>query len=272
MGLPVITLLAPQALENFMSGLVHFDALCTEPEKSLVASSVLFEIDQVTTFDSPALLQVTYTNVAHNSTLRVIKTLQEGTWYWRVTAVNADGTTVSSVRSFTISTIMKRSLSFYANVAKALIPWSGKRILAQYANVSKRTVPWGNKRAWIQYAAITKATVKWSSQRALAQYSNITSDPPFPFIERLSTRRGPQGAHVTIYGSGFGFTHLNDSQNTNRFLRGYGGLVFLGSASCGIVSWSWNKIVIQVPIGAQSGAIKVQLTVPNVRDSNLKGL
>lgn len=47
--------------------------------------------------------------------------------------------------------------------------------------------------------------------------------------------------------------------------------MYLGTTSCGIVSWSWNKIVIQVPIGAQSGAIKVQLTVPISRYSNLKG-
>ena len=111
----------------------------------------------------------------------------------------------------------------------------------------------------------------WSDRRAWAQYSNITDDPPFPFIERLSARRGPHGAHVTIYGSGFGFTNLSDVQNDDRFLRGYGGLVFLGTTSCGIVSWSWNEIVIQVPIGAESGALKVQLTVPGTRDSNLKG-
>ena len=271
MGLPVINLVSPQSLENLPSLVVHFDAIYTDPDKNVVATSILFEIDQVSTFNSPQLIQVTYSNVAHNTTVRVIESLQEGTWFWRVTAINPDGTTVSQVRGLTISTIIKRALSLYANVAKALIPWGNKRILAQYANVSKQTVAWGNKRTWIQYASITKAMVAWSNQRAWSQYSNITSDPPFPFIERLSTRRGPQGAHVTIYGSGFGFTNLSDSQNANRFLRGYGGLVYLGTTSCGIVSWSWNKIVIQVPIGAQSGAIKVQLTVPNSRDSNLKG-
>ena len=271
MGLPVINLVSPQSLENLPSLVVHFDAIYTDPDKNVVATSILFEIDQVSTFNSPQLIQVTYSNVAHNTTVRVIESLQEGTWFWRVTSINPDGMTVSQVRALTISTIIKRALSLYANVAKALIPWGNKRILAQYANVSKQAVVWGNKRAWIQYASITKATVTWSNQRSWSQYSNITSDPPFPFIERLSTRRGPQGAHVTIYGSGFGFTNLNDSQNANRFLRGYGGLVYLGTTSCGIVSWSWNKIVIQVPIGAQSGAIKVQLTVPSSRDSNLKG-
>jgi len=271
LGLPVINLVSPQSLENLPSLVVHFDAIYTDPDKNVVATSILFEIDQVSTFNSPQLIQVTYSNVAHNTTVRVIESLQEGTWFWRVTSINPDGMTVSQVRALTISTIIKRALSLYANVAKALIPWGNKRILAQYANVSKQAVVWGNKRAWIQYASITKATVTWSNQRSWSQYSNITSDPPFPFIERLSTRRGPQGAHVTIYGSGFGFTNLNDSQNANRFLRGYGGLVYLGTTSCGIVSWSWNKIVIQVPIGAQSGAIKVQLTVPSSRDSNLKG-
>lgn len=271
MGLPVINLVSPQSLENLPSLVVHFDAIYTDPDKNVVATSILFEIDQVSTFNSPQLIQVTYSNVAHNTTVRVIESLQEGTWSWRVTAINPDGTTVSQVRALTISTIIKRALSLYVNVAKALIPWGNKRILAQYANVSKQVVAWGNKRTWIQYASITKTPVAWSNQRAWSQYSNITSDPPFPFIERLSTRRGPQGAHVTIYGSGFGFTNLNDSQNANRFLRGYGGLVYLGTTSCGIISWSWNKIVIQVPIGAQSGAIKVQLTVPSSRDSNLKG-
>lgn len=271
MGLPVINLLAPQASENLTSLVVHFDALYTEPEKNLVASSILFEIDQVDTFDSPQLLQVTYSNVTHDSTVRVIKSLQEGTWFWRVSANNTDGTTVSQPRSITISTIMKRALSLYGNVAKALIPWSNKRILAQYANVSKKTLAWGNKRTWTQYASVTKAPVSWSNLRAWAQYSKVTEDPPFPFIERLSTRRGPHGAHVTIYGSGFGFTYLNDSLNPDRFLRGYGGMIYLGTTSCGIVSWSWNKIVFQVPIGAESGAVKVQLTVPSVRDSNVKG-
>ncbi len=271
MGLPVINLVSPQSLENITSLVVHFDAIYTDPDINAVATSIFFEIDQVETFDSSKLQSVAYSNVAHNASVRVIKTLEEGIWYWRVTATNVDGITVSPSRSFTISTIMKRSLSFYANVSKAPVPWVNKRILAQYANVAKQTVPWANKRAWIQYASITKSTVPWSDRRAWAQYSNITDDPPFPFIERLSARRGPQGAHVTIYGSGFGFTNLSDVQNEDRFLRGYGGLVFLGTTSCGIVSWSWNEIVIQVPIGAESGALKVQLTVPGTRDSNLKG-
>lgn len=271
MGLPVINLVSPQSLENIPSLVVHFDAIYTDPVNSLVASSILFEIDQVSSFDSSKLQSVSYSNVAHNTSVRVIKTLEEGAWFWRVTATNTSGITVSQSRSFSISTIMKRSLSLYANVAKALVPWGNKRILAQYANVAKRAVPWANKRTWIQYASVTKSPVPWSNQRAWTQYSNITDDPPFPFIERLSARRGPQGAHVTIYGSGFGFTNFSDTQNANRFLRGYGGLVFLGSTSCGIVSWSWNEIVIQVPIGAESGALKVQLTVPGTRDSNLKG-
>ena len=248
MGLPVINLLSPQSLENITSLLVHFDAIYTDPVNSLVASSILFEIDQVNSFDSAQLQTATYSNVAHNTSVRVINTLEEGTWYWRVTATNTSGITVSPSRSFSISTIMKRSLSLYANVAKALVPWANKRILAQYANVAKRTVPWANKRALIQYASITKSPVPWSDRRAWAQYSNITADPPFPFIERLSARRGPQGSHVTIYGSGFGFTNFSDTPNPDRFLRGYGGLVFLGTTSCGIVSWSWNEIVIQVPL------------------------
>lgn len=271
MGLPVINLVSPQSLENIPSLVVHFDAIYTDPVNSLVASSILFEIDQVNTFDSPKLHQVAYSNVAHDASVRVIKPLEEGYWYWRVTATNTSGVTVSPTSSFTISTIMKRSLSLYANAAKALVPWGNKRILAQYANVAKKAIPSPNKRALIQYASITKSPVPWSDRRAWAQYSSITGDPPFPFIERLSARRGPQGAHVTIYGSGFGYTNFSDVLNSDRFLRGYGGLVFLGTTSCGIVSWSWNEIVIQVPIGAESGALKVQLTVPGTRDSNFKG-
>lgn len=47
MGLPVINLVSPQSLENIPALVVHFDAIYTDPVNSLVASSILFEIDQV---------------------------------------------------------------------------------------------------------------------------------------------------------------------------------------------------------------------------------
>ncbi|MFB0958872.1 MAG: hypothetical protein QMB61_07610, partial [Clostridiaceae bacterium] len=116
MGLPVINLVSPQSLENITGLVVHLDAIYTDPDINAVATSISFEVDQVETFDSSKLQSVDYSNVTHNTSVRVIKTLEEGTWYWRVTATNVDGITVSPSRSFTISTIMKRSLSFYANV------------------------------------------------------------------------------------------------------------------------------------------------------------
>jgi hypothetical protein len=70
LGLPVVNLITPQAAENSISPVVHFDVLYTDPSTyvhpavKLLASSILFEIDRVNTFDSGNLIEVTYVNIA----------------------------------------------------------------------------------------------------------------------------------------------------------------------------------------------------------------
>lgn len=277
MGLPVVNLITPQASENSVSPVVHFDAMYTDPTTyvppavKLAASSFLFEIDRVNTFDSENLLEVVYVNITSGTTVRAIESLLDGTWYWRVTAVNADGTTVSETRSLTVSVIIRRTLSQYANVGKGTVQWSNRRTLSEYANAAKKTVPWSDRRTWYQFANIGKKVVEWSNRRAWSKYANITDDPPFPSISKISASRGPAGSVLTIYGNGFGYSYESDAANPNRFLRSYGGSVYINDLMCSILSWSWNEIVFQLPSEAESGPIKVRLSVPTVRDSNVKG-
>ena len=113
MGLPIITLISPTNLENSTLPTIHFDAKYEDIVDNLVASVVTYEVDTVNTFDSPNLKTVTYSSVANNTTLKFITTLFNATWYWRVTATNADGTTVSSMYTLTVSQIMKRALYQY---------------------------------------------------------------------------------------------------------------------------------------------------------------
>lgn len=252
MGLPVVTLVSPTNLVNSDLPVVHFDAKYTDTVNSLIAGSVIYEVDTVNTFNSPNLKIVTYTNVSNNTTLKYIVTLFNTTWYWRVTATNADGTTVSSIYSLTVAQIMKRALYQYENIAKYGPDWQKKRALYQYENIAK-------------YGP------DWTKKRALYEYENITSDPPFPWIESLSTIRAAAGSIVTITGNGFGYKYDIDTANADRFLRGYGGYVYINSMICNIISWSWTKIVFQLPADAESGPVKVQLTSPTVRDSNVIG-
>ena len=76
---------------------------------------------------------------------------------------------------------------------------------------------------------------------------------------------------MTIWGNGFGYSYESDIANPDRYLRGYGGAVYINDLMCSILSWSWTEIVFQLPSEAESGPIKVQLTDPTVRDSNIKG-
>ena len=123
-------------------------------------------------------------------------------------------------------------------------------------------------------AFLTPCHSPWEHYRALYDYENITADPPFPFVERLSTTRAAVGFVVTIYGNGFGAKADVDPTNLNRDLRGYGGFVYIGNLLCNIVSWSWQQIVFQIPQEALSGAVKVVLTAPDppgIRVSNVIG-
>jgi len=112
----------------------------------------------------------------------------------------------------------------------------------------------------------------WTKKRALYQYENITLDPPFPTLYSLSQTRATRGSLITLTGTGFGYKFDSDIANQDRFLRGYGGLVYIGDVICNIVSWSWTQIVFQIPNEAVTGAVKVELTVPTLRESNVIGL
>lgn len=252
MGLPVITLVSPTNLSNSITPIIHFDATYADTINSLIATSVIFEVDTINTFNSSNLKKVTYSNIVTGTTVKYITTLFNATWYWRVTASNADGTTVSSTYSIIVEQTKKRALYQYENVAKYGPDWTKKRVLYQYENIAK-------------YGP------DWTKKRALYEYENITSDPPFPWIESLSTTRAATGSVVTIYGNGFGYKYDIDTANVDRFLRGYGGYVYIGGMLCNIISWSWTEIVFQLPADAETGAVKVQLTSPVTIDSNVIG-
>lgn len=272
MGLPSLNLVKPSDLASLSATICAFDVTYSDNENQLVASSLKVEVDTVDTFDSASKITSESINVSHNTTYRMAVILSEGTWYWRVTATNTSGTTVSPVRSLSVSQVLKRSVSFYESIAKLGV-WTNKRILGFCENIAKLS-QWPRKRTTSLYENIAKADI-WTNRRALYDYENITSDPPFPFIERLSTTRASEGSVVTIYGNGFGFKAEADPLNADRYLRGYGGHVYLGTHLCNIISWSWDKIVFQIPQEAESGAVKVALTVPNppgVRYSNVIGI
>lgn len=272
MGLPSINLVSPANQASLSVTMSAFDATYSDNTNQLVASKVEFEIDTVNTFDSLNKKTSIFSNVAHNTTCRMAATLSNGTWYWRVTATNASGTTVSQTQALTIIQVLKRAFSFYENISK-LDVWMNKRTIAVYENVAKLNL-WPKKRTQAFYENVAKANI-WTDQRALYDYENITSDPPFPFIERLSTTRASEGSVVTIYGNGFGYKAEADLLNADRYLRGYGGQVYLGTLLCNIISWSWDKIVFQIPQEAESGAVKVALAEPNppgVRYSNVIGI
>jgi len=272
MGLPSINLVSPANQVNLTVTISAFDATYSDNTNQLVASSVKFEIDTVSTFNSSNKITSEYLSVKHNTTCRMATILSNGTWYWRVTATNASGTTVSQTQSLTLSQVLKRAFSFYENIGK-LDSWANKRILAVYENIAKLNL-WPRKRTMAFYENVAKANI-WTDQRALYEYENITSDPPFPFVERLSTTRASEGTIVTIYGNGFGSKSEADPLNADRTARGYGGYVYLGTQLCNVISWSWENIVFQIPQEAESGAVKVALTVPDppgVRYSNVIGM
>ena len=108
--------------------------------------------------------------------------------------------------------------------------------------------------------------------RTLYTGLNVTDDPPFPRIDSISATRGQAGSVLTIQGSGFGYTHTTvDVGNTDRYLRSYGGCIYINTMLCNVIAWSWTEITFQLPLSAQTGAIKVQLTAPSVQVSNSVG-
>ncbi len=217
--------------------------------------SITFEIDRTTKFNSPSYQTTSYTSISRKVvTGWLLPNMKGGDWYWRASA---------SSQSKNSGYSEARLLNINAEVYK--------RVLYQVENVGKQGPYWNKKRVLYQFENVSKYGPDWLRKRGFYQYENITSDPPFPYIEKLSSTRGPAGSVLTITGNGFGYTFLSDAENSNRYLRGYGGFVYIGSMLCSIISWSWTSITVQLPAGAVSGPIKVQLTVPNTRDSNVVG-
>lgn len=108
--------------------------------------------------------------------------------------------------------------------------------------------------------------------RTLYTELNVTDDPPFPRIDSISVTRGQAGSVLTLQGSGFGYTHtVVDIGNTDRYRRSYGGFVYINDLLCNVFAWTWTEITFQLPLSAQTGPIKVQLTAPSVQDSNTVG-
>ena len=271
MGYPVITIVSPNDQVNFTERTISFDVTYLDEVDAYDASILTLEADRMESFDSEELKKITYVDVVSGTTVRYTMILEPGFWYWRITAENISGVAISDVYTFTISQIIKRGFYQYLNVGKSPVQWSSKRTLSQYYNIGKSPVAWSNKRALYQYGNIGKFGPLWSNQRAYFQYENITEDPPFPYISKISASRGPAGSVLTLWGNGFGYSYEPDTKNPDRFLRGYGGAIYINDLMCSILSWSWTEIVFQLPSEAESGPIKVRLTEPSVRDSNLKG-
>lgn len=122
------------------------------------------------------------------------------------------------------------------------------------------------------YVPENRAFGKLRANRTLYTELNITDDPPFPWISSISVTRGQAGSVITLSGSGFGYTHtVVDLGNVNRYLRSYGGFVYINDMLCNVIEWSWTEITFQLPLSAVTGPIKVQLTAPIIQDSNTVG-
>lgn len=192
--------------------------------------------ERMTSELSPPMLP----NTTHTWTL----SLAHGYWYWQVQS----GAFASALGLVHAGPPQKRVLYQYTNRAKYGPDWTHKRVLYQYTNRAK-ALPSLQARGWYQY-------------------DNITADPPFPWVSHVSAVRGPAGSIVTLYGNGFGFQNTPvDLSNPDRALRCYGGQVFIGEMTCGILYWSWQEIRIQIPMEAESGPVRVVLTALTTRSS-----
>ena len=113
---------------------------------------------------------------------------------------------------------------------------------------------------------------KLRATRTIYTELNVTDDPPFPRIDSISATRGQAGSVLTLQGSGFGYTHTTvDVGNADRYLRSYGGVVYINTMLCNVIAWSWTEITFQLPLAAETGPIKVQLTEPVLQESNYIG-
>lgn len=166
MGLPVITITSPTSGFNSTSPVVFFDVTYTDPVNSLVASSVVFEIDSVNTFDSPGLKTISYATIAAGKKVRTFPNLINGSYFWRVSITNATGTTISSVYPLTVSRVINRVLYQYENIGIKLNRFTNKRIIYQYENIGVKLNRFTNKRTLYQYENI----VAFESKRRMSLF------------------------------------------------------------------------------------------------------
>jgi len=251
MGVPTVTLISPTNGYSISTIVGALYAKYEDLVDGKIASSFKFEIDTVDTFDSGDLQSVTYSSVVSGSTKMAIFTLASDTWYWRVTGTNEDDTTVSTTYSLIVAMTQKRALYNYMNVAKYGPDWENKRALYQYMNVAKYGPDWENK-------------------RALYQYLNVSDDPPFPWIERLNRVNVYAGGSITIYGAGFGYGSEDDTSNSNRYLRQYGGKAYIGNNIVESIEWTWEEISILVPGDTPPGSYAIKVTLDKPTESGLR--
>ena len=196
----------------------------------------------------------------------------DGFLCWRARAVNATlgiDTGWSQINTFNLTGgpfPLPRYLSLLENIA------FGKPVAARTLDLKENRAFGKPRDKRALYNVFNRAFGKLRATRALYNPLNVTDDPPFPWIQSISVTRGEPGSILTLYGNGFGYTHTSvDLSNVNRYLRSYGGVVYIGTKLCSVLEWAWEKIVFQLPMDAETGSIKVQLTAPIVQNSNLVG-
>lgn len=273
MSLPSISLVSPIDKSKTSSQTPTLSVLYEDIDDHTDATNIKLELDRLGSFNTSSYQTQTYTLAASGTNVDYTAgtPLRAGFWYWRVIATNQYGTTISDTWTVQIEAgAEKKALYQYESISKYSF-WTKKRILHQYENTAKY-MGWKRKRSLYQNENIGKAGPQRTGFRSSYNYENITDEPPFPYIRSLSSTRAETGSVITISGNGFGTTDANDPDNPDRALRGYGGFVYIGATLCNILSWSWQSIEFQIPDLAESGAVKVVLTAPTIRESNVIGL
>jgi len=240
---------------------------------SSAAADLTIEIDRTTLFNGVNYRSATVSALPCGEMTTFEPTdVYDGFLYWRARAVNAISgidTGWSTPNTFNLMGGPFPLPRFFTLVENRQFGRQReKRALAILENVG-----FGKSRAQRVLSLVeNRAFGKQRAVRTLYTELNVTDDPPFPWISSISETRGQAGSVLTIQGSGFGYTHtVVDIGNTDRYKRSYGGFVYSNDLACNVISWSWTEITFQLPLAAETGPIKVNLTAPAVQDSNAVG-
>lgn len=155
MGLPILTLNSPANLAASSKLSNWFSILYKDTTDSLAADTIIIDIDIVNTFDSENKLSYIYNSVAHNTSITRMVELTSNTWYWRVTATNASGTTISDIYSINVSYAKMGALSQYENIGINFPTRSLQNALSQYENIGINGPYRSLQNAFSQYENIT---------------------------------------------------------------------------------------------------------------------